>query len=452
MPRTVLFILLLSASANGLTESFSTSTALDLFSVYKLALDNAPELQIAREKLKAEKEVFAKSRAGLLPAIAVSAEYARVEQRVDEIGGLIPASDNHYPRNAFQVTLTQPLFSLQNWHTFQAGKAQAREARARYRESLQAFRMSVVEAYFQTLRAKSKLVTRNTELEAVRRQHQQIEKQLSAGMVSILDVHEISAEVKRVEVMVIRAEGEVDQKLRSLQSLTARPIHHVQDLATFSPQLPADSLSLSQWIEKAKASNPRLNKVRLTVQTARKKSSEADSAHYPELSLSASYHREAASAANSGALDGEQRNANTASIGVKLQMPLYSGGRTSANQREASHRYLQAKEEYRQVHQDVLNNLHQQFRAAKIQRRAIAAAKDALAAQDLALRAAQKGYDAGVRDLVDVVRARRERFKAVEVFNAARFDLIMAITRLSRLGGTLDEAQLKHFNQWVSSA
>lgn len=450
MPRTVLFIVLLSGSANGLTETFSTSITLDLFSVYKLALDNAPKLQIARERLQAEKEVFAKSRAGLLPAIAVSAEYARVEQRVDEIGELVPATDNHYPRSAFQVTLSQPLFSLQSWHTFQAGKAQAREATARYRESLQAFRMSVVKAYFQTLSVISKLVTRKAELEAVRRQRQQIEKQLDAGMVSIIDVHEIRAEVKRVEVMVIRAEGEVDQKRRNLQSLTVRPVHHIQDLAAFSPQLPADSLSLAQWVEKAKVSNPKLNKVRLTVQTARKKSSAADSARYPELSFSASYHREAASAASSGALGDEQRNANTASIGVKLKMPLYSGGRTSANQREASHRYLQVKEEYRQVHQDVLNNLHQQFREARIQRRAIAAAEDALSAQDLALRAAQKGYDAGVRDLVDVVRARRERFKAVEVFNAARFDLIMAIARLSLLGGTLDEAQLKRFNQWVS--
>lgn len=452
MPRIVLFILLLSAGTSALPNTVSTATVFDLFSVYKLALNNAPELQIAREKLQVEKEILEKSRAGLLPSFAISAEYSRVEQKVDAIGKLVPASENHYPRKVYQATLSQPLVSFQNWYTFQAGKAQASEARAQYRESLQAFHMRIVKAYFEALRAKSKLVTRQAELDAIKRQRQQIEKQLDAGMVSFIDFQEIRAEVKRVEVTVIRAEGEVDQRLRSLQSLTARPVRHIQALATSAPQLPASSPPLSQWIGIAKSSNPRLSKVRLTVQAAREKSSAADSARYPELSLNASYQHDAASAANSGILGGEQRETNTASIGLKLEMPLYSGGRVGANQREASHRYILARQQYRQVRQDVLNKLRQQFRATEIQRRAIAAARDAVSAQGLALRAAQKGYEAGIRDLVDLVRVRRERFKAVEVLNTARFDLIMAITRLSRLSGTLDEAQLERFNQWVLGA
>jgi outer membrane protein TolC/DNA-binding CsgD family transcriptional regulator len=239
MPRIVFYILLFLLSNAASASTISTTRVFDLFSVYTLALDNAPELQVARKTLQAEKQVLAKSRAGLLPSLAISGEYSRVEQRAAAIEGLVPASDNHYPREIYQATLTQPLFNLQTWFGFQAGKAMEKEARARYRESLQDFRMRVVKAYFEALRAQSQLMTREAEFDAVKRQRRQVDKQFDAGIVSVLELQEIRAEAKRVKVSVIRAEGRVDQTFRSLQS-----------------DVPENLPSLSVLLLTAKTTNP----------------------------------------------------------------------------------------------------------------------------------------------------------------------------------------------------
>ncbi|WP_435102727.1 TolC family outer membrane protein [Arhodomonas sp. AD133] len=442
----VLGTLALLCSGTSMAKAANTP---DLLTVYQLALEHAPELQAARERLRAERQVLARSRSRLLPSLTVSAEYARLEQRSEGVTGVVPASDEHFPREIYQATLSQPLFNLESWYAYRAGKAEARSAEARFRQTLQRFRLRVVEAYFEALRAQSQRLTREAELKAARRQRERIERELDAGTASLLEVQEIKAETKRVEVSLIRSEERVDQRLRKLESMAGKPLPRIQALLPSALPSLDDSFPLSQWLNRAQATNPRLRKVRRARQAAREEASAAQSARYPRLSLDLSYQHDAASAADAGIRGGDQLATNTATIGVQLEMPLYSGGRLVADRREASHRYGQAKGRHRQVRQDVFNGIKTQFHAVRIQQRAITAAEEAVSAQELAVTTAEKGYRAGVRDLVDVVRARREHFAAIETLNDARFDLILALARLHRLGGSLDEDRMKAFNRWV---
>lgn len=84
-----------------------------------------------------------------------------------------------------------------------------------------------------------------------------------------------------------------------------------------------------------------------------------------------------------------------------------------------------------------------------MQRQAIDAARQALAAQKTAVNAAQQGYQAGIWDLVDLVRARRERFAAQDLLNEARFDYLLAWVRLKRLSGALNEVAIRELDQEV---
>jgi outer membrane protein len=451
MPWRILAVLLGWVGALCSSGLAKDNDSTGLFVIYQLALEHAPELQVAREQLLADQQILAQTRSELLPSLTISAEYGRVERRADAIAGVLPDSDNHYPRQAYQATLSQSLLNLEEWHTYQAGKVKARSAEARFREALQDFRLQVVKAYFETLRAQSQLRTREAELNAIRRQKKQIEQQMDAGLASLLEVQEIRAEAQRVNVSLIRAQGRVDQRLQALEALAGTQLLRISPLVSSLKVTGHKTRKVSDWLKLARTTNPQLIKTRLNRSAARDQVSAARSARLPRLSLNLNYRFDGASAPNSGMPGGEGLETNTASVALQLQMPLFSGGRLSANRKKAWHRYGQSREQYRQVRQDVFNKIRTQVQTIQTQQEAIAAAEQSLVAQKMAVKAAQKGYEAGLRDLVDVVRARRERFTAVEVLNDARVDLILALARLHRLGGSLDEARLKQFSRWVAT-
>lgn len=89
------------------------------------------------------------------------------------------------------------------------------------------------------------------------------------------------------------------------------------------------------------------------------------------------------------------------------------------------------------------------FHRLETQRDAIKAAKDSVRAQQSAVAAAEEGHRAGIRDAVDLIRAQRELFAAVDVLEETRFDLLVTLSNLYQLSGDFDEGLILQVNEWV---
>lgn len=425
-----------------------TAPETDLYTLYTKAIAQDPEISAARAAKKAASEALPQARARLLPDLSVSAEHGRYEQRTEEVSGFSPKREDHYSRQILSANLRQPLFDLSAWYQYQAGKSLQREGEAEFSEALQFLGERLVIGYFRVLRAKSSLAARQSEQKALQRQTAQVEKQLEAGIASRIDLLEVAAEESRVTVELVNARSELTQSLRALEGIVGVPVHSVKPLH----QVP-DDLSLGQpgeLLKKARSANPQLILSQQEEVTARENAKSAKSAHAPTLSLDLNAQRDLSDGPDVIPPGNGDLTTDTASVALRLELPLYSGGQTSSRSRESQHRLEQARQNVRLQQTDILNDLESNLETLQSTRQAIDAGHQAVDAQKTALTAAQKGQKAGVRDLVDVLRARREQFAAVEVLNDARYEYVTTIARIYRLIGDLDEDRVRQMNTWLA--
>lgn len=450
MTRIVISTLALSlvivnvvASANELTKQQT-----DLLALYIKAVDHDPQLQTALADRLAGEEALPQARSGLLPSIVLSAEKGRIKRRSQEINRIAPAREHHFSRRVLQINVVQPIVDLQEWYRYRAGEYLYRQAEAEYLDAVQELGERLTTAYFRVLRAESNLATRQAEQDALKRQQNQVQKELEAGIASRIDVLDVAAEVRRVAVERVRAKSEFDQSLRALETIAGERLSTVRPLQRTPIRVELDSIDVLK--AKAEANNPRLLLAQYRTQTSQQNAKAARAAHLPTLSLELSAQRDISGA--EVALPGaSELTTDTASVALRLEMLVFSGGRTSSQRREAAFLLERSRQSYRLIREEVLSEVESLSEVVHTEYQAIEAAQQALSAQRAAFEAVQRGHEAGVRDLVDILRARREQFAAVDVLNEAKYGYVTTLARLYRLTGTLNQQKIEQLNNWLGA-
>ena len=112
-----------------------------LTDIYESALQNDPVLRAARASFNADRENKNIARGALLPQLSVSGEYTQTEINDDSrsvfiidgstldsvTAGLIDTEETSYG-----VSLSQAIFDMPSWYSFQSGKALSESARAQF--------------------------------------------------------------------------------------------------------------------------------------------------------------------------------------------------------------------------------------------------------------------------------------------------------------------------------
>lgn len=419
----------------------------DLYLLYKSALRHDPEIAAAKAARDAGEEAMPQARAGLLPQLSVAAEQEWFKRRTGGIEGLAPEQRDDYSRQVISANLSQPVFDLEAWYRYRTGQSRFVAAGAEFLIARQALGQRLIDAYFRALRQQSMLAARKAELDALIRQRERLEKQLNVGLVSKVDLLEVMAEESRVTVELVKTRQGHREALKDLESMSGIVIDRVATLSSIPPRFL--DVGLEDLLVKARSSSPRLILARQRVVTAKHALAEADAAHAPDVSLEMFVSRELSDSPDTVPRGTGRLEVDTTGVALRLDMPLYSGGRVSSVGRERRSQLTQAEEEFRLERSRVTNELKSGYEALHSAEQSVSAARQAVKAQKLALSAAEKGLKAGVRDVVDVLRARRESFRALDVLNDARYELIDVLVRIYRLTGQLDADRIRRINQWL---
>jgi outer membrane protein len=136
-------------------------------------------------------------------------------------------------------------------------------------------------------------------------------------------------------------------------------------------------------------------------------------------------------------------------VGLELQVPLYTGGRISAEQAEAESNFVSAKntlllqtrlarQQSRTAYLDVVSGISQ-----------VKARKQALESSNIALEATQAGFEVGTRTSVDVLISLQETYRAERDYARSRYDYLLNKLRLKQAAGLLQEDDLFDINRWL---
>ncbi|MGX5915569.1 outer membrane channel protein TolC [Aliidiomarina sp. Khilg15.8] len=440
----------------GLGLSSLTANATDLTDIYRMALENDPQLLRAEAERNAAKSSVDVSRADWWPQIDFRVGYNYSHQdsagrAVSQPGepqdpnaptaGIITANESQTFSREF--TLSQQVFNLGTWRSTEIVEKQAYQAEVNYLLARQTLMLRVTDAYFGVLLAKDSLEFAQAEKRAIERQLDQTRQRFSVGLTAITDVHEAQAQYDNALAREIQAQNAVEIAYESLREITGRSHQNINVLNTeyFEPTSPQPE-NPRQWVERAQDRNLELLISRSALEIADQRIDLARSGHYPTVSLNASYgNRDVDTSGASNYSD-----LNSRSIGLQLNLPLFSGGRTVASTEEARSDYVAVSQTLEETRRQVERMVRSAYLDVVANISTIRALEQAVVSADSALNATQAGFEVGTRTIVDVLDSTRNLFNARRNLSEARYGYIQGILTLQQAAGTISEDDLFAIN------
>ncbi|MCY1268879.1 Outer membrane protein TolC [compost metagenome] len=410
--------------------------AADLLQVYRQALLHDAQFAAAQAQHRAGLERVEQGRAGLLPQLSLDAQNMWNQTQYQVATGDI---EHRQQNRTYSIQLVQPVFRWQNWVQYQQAGQEAVLAVSRLNSAYQDLLLRVAEAYFEVLNAQDVLAAVRQLRAADAEQLASARKNFELGNVSVADVHEAQASFDRASAQSIKAESDFELARHALTRIIGRWPGSLLGLRAGVALGPPRPDNIEAWVAAAEQSSFEVQAQELLLDIARSEVRSRRAEHLPTLDLVASQNMQ--QRPNVGT-----ERSEASSIGLRLSIPLYGGGRPSSAVREAQ--ALQAKTEaeledarraaalaVRQAWLGVLGGMAQvrALEAAKV------SAKSALDANRL-------GYKVGVRISIDVLEVQSKFAETLQQLSRARYDTLLAQLRLKAAVGDLDESDLREIN------
>ncbi|PSS57577.1 TolC family outer membrane protein [Pseudomonas sp. BBP2017] len=449
MLRKLSLALAVSCATNGMAWAADTplSAKTDLVSVYQEAVDNNADLAAARANYGAQKEVVPQARAGLLPNLSAGAEVQSTRTKIDD-----PSITSNRSGNSWSATLAQPVFRADRWFQLQAAEAVNEQAALELSATEQNLILQSAENYFAVLRAQDNLASTKAEEAAFKRQLDQSNERFDVGLSDKTDVLQSQASYDTARANRIVAQRQVDDAFEALITLTNRDYNAIQGIRhTLPVQVPVPNDAKS-WVETAGKQNLNLQATNYAVSAAEETLRQRKAGHAPTLDAVAQYQKgdnDNLGFTNpnfGGTISGDVEQT---SIGLQLNIPIYSGGLTSSQVREAYQRLSQSEQQRESLRRQVVENTRNLHRAVNTDVEQVQARKQSIISNQSALEATEIGYQVGTRNIVDVLDAQRQLYTSVRDYNNTRYDYILDNLRLKQVAGTLSPQDLTDLSRYL---
>lgn len=445
MKKSLSTLIIAIASAVSSTNAHAD----DLLSVYQQALLNDPVVLKAQAQFKVVQEDIEQARAVLLPQISASGSFSDGEREFFET----VVHTKETTSLSYGANLNMQLYHHDSWLRLSNAEKAAHQSDLTYQVAKQDLITRVTKAYFDLLSAKDDLVFAKAEKEAIARQLEQTKQRFSVGLTAITDVHEAQAQYDSAVTEQIRAENSIYQAEEELRVITNAYPRNVSILNTdrFSTNPPVPN-SADEWQVKAEAQNLDLIAAKVGIDIAQDNIDIARAGHYPTLDFGAQY----------GSSDDETKlNSNPSinepavdnySIGVTLNVPIYSGGAIQSSVRQAQSRFVAASQDLSLTHRSVVRETRNAYNTVIAGISAIKALEQSVLSAQKALEATEAGFEVGTRTIVDVLDSTRNLYNAKRNLSSTRYGYIQNVLLLKRAAGTITDKDISAINSGLMAA
>jgi len=415
--------------------------AQDLMDIYRLALEQDVELKIAESEYQSTRESLPIASSALKPQIGFSADLSQRESDVST------TASNTINSSGYSFNLTQNLYNAETLATIDAAEASVAKALAELEVSQQDLILRVAESYFLILAAQDNLEFAGAEKVAIARQLEQAQKRFEVGLIAITDVHEAQAQYDSALAQTILAENQLDNAYQALQVIIAQAPS--QRLARLSDGLELnrpDPAQSQPWVDMALQNNRSLVAALAAEQAADHARQIKNRSRYPTLDLTASYFDNSFEN-DVPASDYDQEDIT---LSILLNVPLFTGGRISAERAQAEADYQSAKNAAQLQKRLTSQNTRIAYLGVISGISQVQALKQALNSSTTALEATEAGFEVGTRTSVDVLIGLRLTYGAQRDYARARYDYLINTLKLKQAAGLLNVDDLEQINRWLN--
>lgn len=386
---------------------------------------NNPTLTAARAGQRANDENVPIQRSFGLPAADVNASYNE--------NFLTPGNNVAQPSRSISISprLSVPIYqggAVRN--AVKAAKLRVESGQANLRATEASIFSQVVAAYMDVIRD-SAIVELNQKTAAVLRTNlEATSDRFEIGDLTRTDVAQSEARLALAESRLRGAEAQlINSRETYIRLVGDAPI----DLQP-PPPLPGLPESVDESVQIALNHNPDIISASLNIDASRADVGAAKAERAPKFSASVSggYNNYLNSQDNSPNIG---QSDTSAVAGVSMTVPLFTGGRSSAQVRQAQSRSSQAMEQYIEVERGVIAQTRGAYAAWQANRRVIMANEQAVRANALSLEGVRAENSVGTRTILEILNAEQEYLNAqVDLVAAERDAYVAAFTLLAAMG------------------
>ena len=418
--------------------------AADLMDIYREALSQDPVYASARYAYEAGKEVLPQARAGVLPSINLAAGMNRNHRETEGFSSL------DYTGRSYTLSLSQPLFRMQNWIAVDQAGLQVKQFEAVFADASQSLIVRAAQAYFDVLLAQDNVSLSGAQKTAISEQLAQAKRNFEVGTATITDTYEAQAKYDLGIAKEISDLNDLEIKRRALQQLIGKmpasldPLRDNPGLALPQPS------EMEQWVRAAEEASPVVAQLRLAYEIAAKEVTRTKGGHLPTLDLTGSYTNGNTPITGASGSLGALVDTKAALIGLSLNIPLYQGGGTQSRIRQALSNRDRAAQDLENTKRAVAQAVRQSYLGVTNGVAQVKALEAALVSNRSSLDATVLGKEVGVRTNVDVLNAQQQLFQAQRDLQQARYTTILSQLRLKSASGRLKDDDLADVNRLLT--
>ena len=421
------------ALSSAAIATWSQTVSMDFKQVYEAALAQDASIRASRASADAGREKLPQARAGLLPQISASA--SRNNNNLDStspnlLGNPVTTNDQYFS-DSKTLQLRQPLVNMQRWLQFEQAKSMVAETEATLDRDLQNLVVRVAGAYFEFLMADEQLELVLAQKKMYTALVDAAKKGLAAGSGTRTDIDDAQARLDMASAQELEARQNQDQTRRQLEVLINQPVGSVAKLNVPALKLVGPQpANLGEWTLKAEKNSPEMKAMQARLDAARREVSKSQAGHLPTLDAIAQW-------SNSGSENITRINSRyeNKSIGLQLNVPLYSGGYVNSTIRQAVAEQTRAEESLEAFRRDLGVRVHKEYRGVSEGVMRVRALEQAVRSAQQMLMSTQMSLKAGSRTQLDVLNAQQQYTLALRDLAQARLIYLMSKVKLASLAG-----------------
>ena len=421
------------ALSTAALASWAQPTVMDLKQVYQAALEQDATIRASRAAADSGRERLPQARAGLLPQVSASA--GRNNNNLDTtapniLGTPVTTNDQYFSDNR-TLQVRQPLMNMQRWFQFQQAKSVVEEVEANLDRDLQNLVVRVSGAYFEALMADEQLDLVLAQKKTYTALVDAAKKGFAAGSGTRTDIDDAQSRLDMASAQELEARQNQDLARRQLQLLVNQPVAQIAKLNVAALQLsPPVPANLDEWTQKAEQASPEVRAMQARLDAARREVSKAQAGHLPTLDAVAQW-------SNSGSENITRVNSRyeNKTIGLQLNIPLYSGGYVNSSIRQAVAEQTRAEESLEALRRDLGVRVHKEYRGVSEGVMRVRALEQAARSAEQMMKSTQMSLVAGSRTQLDVLNAQQQYTLALRDLAQARLVYLLSKVRLASLVG-----------------
>lgn len=409
---------------------------LDLYRVWQQGLGHDARYKSAVSRFNASQEQENISLGGLLPNINAGYSRSRIHGWRQQPGffGNMQRSDLRYDSTNIYAQLNQPLLNYSRYAEYRRGQAVARFGSAQFGVDKQQISLAIAQSYFLTVLAYEDAKTQAQRVEFFTQRVENFQQLVKYDDATQLDLTETQARLDTARANWLQAEDEVRIRARELQSHIGYYPKGLHALTADWSYQPLDQ-DATAFIEMATLRNNDIQAAKEQVAVYSARLDSARSQYFPTLDLGISVGK-----ADSEDLSTLSQRSNTFAVGLNLNIPIFTGGYTTAATSQARFQLQGAQHRYDATVAAVQSEVQKQYSLYTNGQQRVAALRTATESSQLSLTSVQKSFSAGAASNLDVLNAQDQLVQTRYDYYSARLELLLAQLRLrAALGDDLHQ-------------